>query len=353
MAGPLTLVILVAAGQGGDASTEGVLRAAREGLGANARLVIREAPGSPTEADALDIESSTPSDAVAEVRWTNARRDRASLLVLVPRTGRWVYRAIRFAASDAPLERGRTLGFAVVSMLPEGGLTPPDRAPSPQAPESTPSAAPVAQPSGAVPATLPSPPTAAVIGQEEVDEKPPPPTQVPGELRQQPRLAIDIVGIGAIGLGGSADGIGAAAAAQWFALPALSLRLGGGGLAGSLPSADANTSYFLGEAGVALHPLRARPGRPFGIAFRVDCVVMRQSASRLGPGSSPASYERWLPGAAATLDADYLFAPEVELVLGLGIVDVFGPTHVSVQGVPVATIPPLRAVPDAGFRLRF
>src|SRR5579884_3599622 len=103
MAGPLTLVILVAAGQESDASTEGAARATREALGVAAHVEVHETRGTPTDADAVNVESGAHVDAVAEVRWSDARHRQATLHVLVSSTGQWVYRTIGFATSDAPI----------------------------------------------------------------------------------------------------------------------------------------------------------------------------------------------------------------------------------------------------------
>jgi len=178
---------------------------------------------------------------------------------------------------------------------------------------------------------------------------------------------VDVVGLGAIGLGGcppsatsapcrgTAEGLGAAAAAQWFPLSALSIRLGAGALGGTLSEAEATTLYLVGTAGVAVHPLRARAGRPFGLALRVDYVVMRQSISSLSSGEEggPTAHDRWLSGVDGVVEGDWLFATDVEVVLGLGLADVFAPTYVDVHGTRVATITPLRALGELGFRLRF
>jgi hypothetical protein len=169
----------------------------------------------------------------------------------------------------------------------------------------------------------------------------------------EPRVALDVVGIASTWPGESAEGLGAAAAVQWFALPAVSIRIGAGALTGTIPIAEATTLYLPGEAGVAVHPLRARPGRPLGLAIRVDYVLMRQSISRFETGGSNTSYERWLSGVAATVEADWLVSREIGLVAGVGAADMFAPTYVHVQGVRVATIPDFRVLPEAGFRLRF
>jgi hypothetical protein len=120
-----------------------------------------------------------------------------------------------------------------------------------------------------------------------------------------------------------------------------------------MPEADATTLYLLGTAGVALHPLRARPGRPIGLALRVDYVGMRQSISILSKNTSPGGKDRWLSGVEGVVEGDWLFAPDVEVVLGLGLADMLASTYVQVPGVPVVTIPPLRGLAEAGFRLRF
>ena len=336
MGGPLTLVILVAAGQASDPSTGALTRAAHDALGPDTRVDVRETSSAPTDADALQAERGAEVDAVAEVIWNDAQQ--AALHVLVPRTGRWVYRTIGFDASDAPIERGRTLGFAVASMLPEGGLP---EAGSAGSASSHPSPAGVEAASGPpLPLSAPAP-----------DDKRPP-SLAPAAAA--PNVFVDVYGIGTVGVGGTAQGIGAAAAGRWFALPMLAFRVGGGALAGTVSEADATTLYLMGTAGIAFHPFRARPGRPVGAALRVEYVLERQSMSRVASSpTTPGSYERWLSGASAMLEGDVLFAPNVEVVLAVGAVDLFSPTYVDVQGAQVATLPAVRAQGELGFRIRF
>jgi hypothetical protein len=176
------------------------------------------------------------------------------------------------------------------------------------------------------------------------------------------RFVVDVVGLGTLGVGSdvtckgscrvTAEGLGALAAAQWFPASVASLRLGVGALGGTVPEAGTSL-YLLGTAGVALHPVRARVGRPFGLALRVDYVGMRQSISSFSASTSPSGYDRWLSGVDGVVEGDWLFATDVEVVLGLGLADVFAPTYVDVQGTRVATIPPLRGLGEVGFRLRF
>jgi hypothetical protein len=359
MAGALTLVILVASGQAHDPGTDAVARGTREALGPETSIEVRETPGTPTDTDAIQVETSAHPGAVVEVRWNDARHDQAVLHVLVARTSRWVYRTIGFGASDAPAERGRTLGFAVASMLPEGGLPMPTPTPTPTptlTPTPTPTPTPTLTPT---PTPTPTPtltPTPTPTPTPETPATHEQPAQ--GAVGRGPRFVVDVVGLGTLGVGSgvgvTAEGLGAAAAAQWFPASALSIRLGAGALGGTLSQAEATTLYLVGTAGLAVHPLRARAGRPFGVALRADYVVMRQSISRLsGDEGSPSGHDGWLSGVDGFVEGDWLFAPDVEVVLGVGLADMFAPTYVDVQGTRVATIPPLRALGEAGFRLRF
>jgi len=134
----------------------------------------------------------------------------------------------------------------------------------------------------------------------------------------------------------------------------LAFRVGGGALAGTVSEADATTLYLTGTAGIAIHPFRARPGRPVGAALRVEYVLERQSMSRVASSpTTPGSYERWMSGASAMLEGDVLFAPNVEIVVAVGAIDLFAPTYVDVQGAQVATLPAVRAQGELGFRIRF
>jgi hypothetical protein len=78
---------------------------------------------------------------------------------------------------------------------------------------------------------------------------------------------------------------------------------------------------------------------------------MRQSISRLSGDNAGA--DRWLSGVDGVVEGDWLFAPNVEVVLGLGLADMFASTDIDVHREKVASIPPLRALGELGFRLRF
>jgi hypothetical protein len=163
-----------------------------------------------------------------------------------------------------------------------------------------------------------------------------------------------VLAAGAATVGGAGDALGGSAAVQWFPLRPLAIRLGGGARAGSIQAAQANTLVLLGSAGVVLYPLSASPTHPVGVWLRADYVVQRQSMTHLSADdSAPVTLARWMSGMDALVGADWRFAPDVGIVAGIGAEDVFSSTYVQVRGVPVATLPPLRGVAEAGFRLRF
>ena len=58
-------------------------------------------------------------------------------------------------------------------------------------------------------------------------------------------------------------------------------------------------------------------------------------------------------GALATTLVGFRASSTVEPFLGAGVEALFGTTPVIVDGVTVATIPPVRVTADAGLRLRF
>jgi hypothetical protein len=182
-----------------------------------------------------------------------------------------------------------------------------------------------------------------------------------------PQVALDLLALGATGIAGNADGAGGGMAAHWFVHRRVSLRFGGGVRAGSV---DADTLTLLASAGVALHPWRSTPSRPFGLSVRTDFLVVRQSTThyadaqstttaRCAPGGPSetgrggATCESWWPGLDAVVDADWLLAPSVDLVLGLGLEDVLLTTYIGVPGAPGTTIPALRLTAEVGARLWF
>src|ERR1700722_1525830 len=172
MSGALTLIILVASGESDDATSRAILRATRAALGAQARVEVHETRDPASDSQAMAAEQRSDADAVVELTWTETGHRQATLRVHLARDpaatttgaggGRWLDRSVGFQPSDKDAERGRTLGFAVASMIPEamGGLeveTTPSPAASPPSNPVAPSA-PQQPPDPAPPASVVTPP---------------------------------------------------------------------------------------------------------------------------------------------------------------------------------------------------
>jgi hypothetical protein len=362
MAGALTLIILVAVGDGSGGTARSMLRATRGALGLLSHVELREVRDPASDAQAVAAEQRAHADAVVELTWVDPAHHAARVRVHLARTGRWVDRTIGFQASDVEAERGRTIGFAVASMFPEE-LAPAEPEPPAPVPSPPPAPPPPAPPPPALPAPPPAlpppvpPPAEPVAGAVSAGEggssrdAAVASSHAPaGDPRRLEAVDLDVLAIGAAG--GDDESVGAVLAAQWFFLRPVALRIGGGARAGNIPAAEATTVTLVGNAGLVVHFLRATPRQRLGLWLRADYVASRLSVTHL-QDTHPATLDRWVSGADAVVGVDWRFTPEVGLVAGVGGEDLFSKTYVQVAGVPVASLPPLRAVAEAGFRLRF
>lgn len=375
MVAPVTLIVLVAAGQAASPLTIAMAQATHDAF-AGAVTDTRETRATPTDADALLAEAISHPDAVAQVLWEDSRHRHAILRMHFARSQRWVERSFEFSPSDPAIERGRTLGFAAAAMLPEAAeqaaasgtdaIPETSRSPLPPAHDSLESPAPgasgapapgaaveVATPPG-VPARSPHPSaettssgsTGAPAAEVESQAK-----AVPGRSR----FALDVMAAGSIGVGSTAQGIGGGAAVHWFVLPALSVRLGANARVGSLDVAAATLSAIDASAGIAVHPWVATRSRPFGLSVRADYVLSRESATHFDSDDlhGPVTDARWLSGLEAFVEGNWLFTSEIAVLAGVGLEDFFASTYVYLRNAPVVTLPPVRALAEAGLRLRF
>jgi hypothetical protein len=346
MAGALTLIIFVAAGDAEDVASRAMLRAARTALGGQSHVEIRARSEASNDAHTLLVERQALADAVADVSWRDAAHRQARLHLHIARTDRWVDRSIGFQPSDVEAERGRTIGFALASMLPEAMETPPTAAPV--APAPTPAPAPA-------PATAPAPPPApSDSATPSAAARPPDRLPVGSHIYAPERFLVDVAGAGAIGKDASVDALGAVGAVQWFPILPLAVRLAGGARAGSIPTAQATTLTAFGTAGLVFSPLRATEAHTVGFWVRVDYVLEYTSMSHLGADPAAATTQgRLMSGVDAVAGIDWMFAPKVGLIAGVGGEDVFFNGYVDVGGVRRATLLPLRALAEVGFRVRF
>jgi hypothetical protein len=155
-----------------------------------------------------------------------------------------------------------------------------------------------------------------------------------------------------MGIGGPAYGLGAAAEGELFVTRELGLRIGASVRTGSiseLPGQDLVSSL---AGGLEWWPLPTSSVRPVGFGARADLLALHHQVTATIAGQSE-TQGRFIPGADLMLSVGFRLTDRVELVAGLGAEMAFGTTEIRTGSPPqtVATIPGLREVAEAGFRL--
>ncbi len=322
MSSSLTLLVLVTAGASADPSTTALLRAARQALGADANVVLQEYDRTPTDEELSARASAAHAGAVAEVQWLDADRRRATIHAHVDPQGRWIDRQIGFQTSDAPTERGRALGFAIASMLPEEWHAEPPKV------------------TVVVPPQPPPPPREPVEAPRPV---PPPPRGWVG--------VIEASAIGATGFTGYADGVGGSLGGRWMFASRFGLRLAGGARVGDVSPAQATSLLVYGALGLVALPVHTRS---FDLGLRLDFLGMRQSITRPNDVNGASTTEvKYLPGSDLILEGVWFFSEGVGLALGAGGEVAFGKTDIVVRGQTAASVPAPRFIGEGGIRARF
>jgi hypothetical protein len=309
MSPAVVLAIIVATHNVDDQATEAMRATAAEALGGEDYVLVHEVEA-PSDDEALRVERSIHAQAAAEVVWLDLARTRARVRVHVAETNRWTERTVAFSSVDTPPERGRALGFAVTSMLPEEAL-----------------------------AANPHHGAARVPGTR---------APAPGELRSSLRLAA----IGSAGLGGTAGGLGGGVAGEFFIGPRALLRLGFGGRQGSVPDLDANDVAVYGGVGFAYWPLRASADTRISVGFRGDALAIYHSVAR-DVGGTVTRLAKWLPGVDALVEVGWGVTGSLEIMTSAGVEAALGNTELQLDDRPVDLIPRLRAVAEIGIRVSF
>jgi hypothetical protein len=285
--------------------------------------VFRALPSLPSDAEAANLALELHADAVVELTWSIPDHLRANIHLRRTATGRWIDREIGFRSVDDPAERGRTVAFMVVSMLPErlratSTTTNATTTPSETAPTSD--------------RRLPPPPTAA--GQNHGGS-------IGGML------------IAALGVGDNGGGAGGALDLRVGLGPTFALRFGGGARAGQDPPARVLTRFYYGAAGIAWSVWSARSARA-ALGLRWDALLVRTDFSHLSTGPIGTEHDgKWMPGADLLLEATYFITHGAAIAVGAGGEATFGKTDLLVGGRRINTIKPLRPLLELGLRAVF
>lgn len=244
MSGAIVLVVLIA-GRDDPASTDAALKAARTALPAETSIVLQRLDAPPSDDAVLEVEKRERAQAVAVVV-TDATGRRVRLHVHRADDRRWIDRDIAFESVDQAGERGRTLGFAMASMMPESFSSPSPPPPPP----------------------VTAPPPAA-------PEKPERPLPLP--LRA-PVAALDAAALGALGISGYAGGLGARVGAAWLPSPRVGLRLDGTIRSAEVAPAQVSSLVVTAGPGVSIDAVAADP---VGLGFRLSALAIYHAHSHL------------------------------------------------------------------------
>jgi hypothetical protein len=307
MSAAAILAVVVAVGDGQGALAGALVATASEALAPAAIIELREV-SLPSDDEALRVEQDLGARGVVKLVWMDTAHEDVRIRLHVARTDHWTERRISFATADTVKERGRALGFAIASMLPEA------------APE-------------LVPDTF---------------------LDAMSDPVGLPRWGLGVAAIGSTGLDGPAGGLGAALDLEWFTERSVSLRLTAGARGGTIPDLGATNLAAFAGVGAAWWPVPARTDQRLGLAVRADALALYHSVSRATSGGGTERHGRLLPGADLLVELSWLFGTSVQAVVSGGVEFAFGSrTEVAVGNDVVTTIAPIRGVATVGLRLRF
>jgi len=315
MSPAVVLAIVIATQNVDDQATDSMRATAVEALGSEDAVVVREVDET-GDAETLRIEHLVHAQTAAQILWLDGTHTRARVRVHVAEGDRWTERTIEFAVVDTPTERGRALGFAVTSMLPEE--------------------------------TLAANPHRAKRS-----------TDTP-ELR----TAIRLVAVGHTAVSkGNATGLGGSISGEFFVTPVVALRLGLGAWQGSLtlqapsmPAINAQDLVSFAALGISFWPRRPSPDHRIAFGIRVDALLLNHSVTpdQGSPQSKP------MPGVDAMADFAFSVSSALDIVTSLGIEGALGDTDLEIATGPtdptprhVETIARVRTAAEVGIRLSF
>jgi hypothetical protein len=306
----VVVVVLLAAGDASDVAARTMVSTAESALEPGSVLLVRETVEKPEEEAALSFRNTLHADAIALVTWKDSDHIIAQIRLAVRGRSRWWARELVFRPADAPAERGRAIGFALATMIPE---VPPLETPAAQ-------------------------------------EAPAPRPEKAGPIAQGPRGELGALGVMSAGIGATAAGLGLAIDGRWRCAGSVWLLAAGSWRIGRASEADASSRVIKIDAGVGWHAVRAGPVE---LGPRLDAGLVHHHLSRPIVSGGDSTDGRWLPVATLALEARWILTPALVLSGGIGVETAFGATRILLDDRQVATIPPVRTIGEVGVGLRF
>jgi hypothetical protein len=181
-----------------------------------------------------------------------------------------------------------------------------------------------------------------------VTTSPQAPPRPPADLKL-PTWAADFMAAASSGWGGSAGGLGGGVGGRRFWASGIGLRLGGAVLTGELNSGDLRLWSARVSMGVSVGRAISRS---FVLGARLDGLGVWETVAQTESGARDRQ-GRWLPGAAALIEAAWKIGQRVYLVGDAGSEALFGKTSIFLDDRAVATLPAWRFTAELGVRLGF
>jgi hypothetical protein len=324
----VSVLVVVASGDPSDGSTPAMEQALRGALGRDVQVAVRSSPEGTTDETLVTAANSEHAALLVVVSWSDRPR-RATLRIMKPSEGRWTDREIRFDAADVASERGRTVGFALASMMPDEALSPPAER---QAATAT--------------AAAPSPASSSSAARIPPETAPP---YVPGPNP----LALEAVALAVAAPGGYGGGYGGVFAVRLPVGAGFAVRGAMSVRAGDVAPAQATSRVIVGGAGIAWQPWMD-PRRRWALGARVDALLIHHDLGHLSQDDPEVAHlSRFLPGLDAALEGGYRFADRAAFVAAAGTEIALGTTDIVVREHKVASLTPARALLELGLRVSF
>jgi hypothetical protein len=337
MSPALTILLITISGgspdEGGvvdDPYAPAIARATREALGANTQIISKRLDTLPSDAEVVALGADAHADAVVEITWSLPDHLRTTIRMERASTGQWLDREVGFRTNDDPVERSRTVGFTIASMLPEGSAR--LEAPPPK-PEEAP----------------PTPAPEEGLARDSVDAHP---AAEPPEERLHFDNSISAAALMAFGVGDGGGGLGAALDYRRGLADAFALRFGLAARVGQGAPSGLATRFFSGGVGFVWDTWSSQNGRG-RLGLRVDALFALAQVDHLSTQGTSASRYKFLPGADLLVEGSYFFTRGAAVVLGAGGEALFGETDVIVEGQTVAAFEPVHPVVELGLRAGF
>jgi hypothetical protein len=312
----MNVVVLVEIAMAANASAPAaaLMETCRAGMTGRGTCVVSEARRQPSANDTY---------AVAVVLWDSPAHNEARVEVGFREIGRtnWRNRSVVFLPQDPDLERWRTVGFAIATLVGEGL-------------EAT-----VPQP-GVVPEVKPK-------GNEKVEVPVEQERPVPDRLEGR-RVWIDAVASAARGAASSPPAVGARLDGSLHVRGNWILQIGAAYAVQKSGTDDLTVRWMCGSAGVAF---RFGVAPRIGIEGRLQAHLERVQATATDPiTAASGSAGAWLGGGRTGVAGSWMFFDRMGAVVGADATFTPGTTKVLARSRPLATVSALDVAAYAGLR---